>query len=228
MRAVIKCQGEIIDQQLEEWLDGKNWLPNQPQNSPLVEEHKKETLAYVPQHDRVIAESTHCLTLFDEVTRSWGTVCRPNRNRLTFRLKNPVSEKLKKACEKLVADIQTNTLLQFAEFKIEVLEPQGEHQAFVGHVLPSNRWDYVKLQKKTEYRVMVASCVIAILSLALTTPLLKPIALSPFSETWGEWFSGILERLGTTAFVTFIVSSLEVYLYKKDLDKLPPVQWDLD
>lgn len=228
MRAVIKCEGELQDQQLSAWLENHNWLPNEAQDSPVVEGHKQETLRYIPDQDRTIAEKTHCLTLFDEVTRSWGTVCRPNKHRLTFRLKNPVSDKLKKACERFVLDVHKVGDLRFAETTIEVLEPQGEHQAFVGTVLPATRWDLVKREKRTEYRVMLASGVITILCLASTTPWFKPVVLSPFSADWARWMEGILERLGTTAIVTSIVSGLEVFLHWRELEKGPPVRWRLE
>jgi hypothetical protein len=228
MRAVIKCEGELIDAQLREWLELHNWLPNDDQASQVVEQHKRETLQYVPEQDRTIAEHTHCLTLFDELTRAWGTVCRPNKHRLTFRLKHPVSERLKSACERLVVEIHGNSLLKFAETTIEVLEPQGEHQAFVGTVLPSTRWDLVKREKRTEYRVSLAAGVITVLCLAATTPWFQPIVLSPFSQAWAEWMKGILERLGTTAIVTSIVTALEVFLHWRELVKGPPIRWRLE
>ena len=228
MRAVIKCDADIIDDQLTQWLEQRNWLPNEPQNADIVQQHRSETLEYVPAQDRVIAEHTHILTLFDETTRAWGTVCRPNKNRLTFRLKHPVSEKLKKACERLVTDVQSNSSLRFSETKIEVLEPQGEHRAFAGTVLSPDRWDVVKQEKRTEYRVMLASGAIAVLTLLATSPALRPLVLSPFATAWATWVGGILERLGTTAIVTAIVAGLQLYLHWKDVQRQPPVRWMLD
>lgn len=228
MRAVIKCDADIIDDQLTQWLEQRNWLPNEPQNAQLVEQHRAETLEYVPAQDRTIAEHTHILTLFDETTRAWGTVCRPNKKRLTFRLKHPVSEKLKKACERLVTDILSNSSLQFSETKIEVLEPQGEHRAFAGTVLSPHRWHVVKQERRTEYRVMLASGAIAIGTLLATSPALRPLLLSPFALDWATWVGGILERLGTTAVVTAIVAGLQLYLHWKDVQREPPIRWMLD
>jgi hypothetical protein len=223
---------EALDALLKE----QDWWPNLPQDHEAVEERKQEILAHVNEGDRDIATGTHLYTLYDAETRSWGIVSNPTKGVLTFRIKNPVSDKLKTAAEKLVFDLQDihkqrrssdNITLSFFP-TIEVLEPDSSSRAFSGEILSSNKLKHAIDQRKIEATVGLIAALAAIFFSVLTIPSNKSPIFQRLSPEWYMWLSGFLERLATSAIVVATISWLHLLLHWLSLRRKGLVSWSLD
>lgn len=118
------------------------------------------------------------------------------------------------------------------EDPIEVLEPGGQTHAYFGKVLPlpSNRVGIVLRARRNEFLVGIIAAAVSIILLVLTTPwvesLLYGVQVNP--GTWAAWSKGFLERLGTSAIVTWTVSWLNVLLYWFQIRQASIIQWTLE
>lgn len=155
---------------------------------------------------------------------------------LTFRLKNPVSERLKAACEKLVADLQPvvadrgkakRPAFEFVH-RVEVLEPNSQDHAFSGEILPPKRFWLAVNERKTEAYVGAFAAGLAVLLLIATAPPLRSYLLSRFGQEWQQWISGNLERFNTAALVTVTISWFEVLLHWFDIKRKSYIRWTLE
>lgn len=234
MRAIIMCGTTTKDVELEEILTKLNWWPNLPQNSNEVEVNKKEIIQLIPDSDRVIVEKTFICTVYDAETRTWGIINRPNQNRLIFRLKNPVSDRLKHSCEKLVnklrsysTDHKNNFCFKFKP-RVEVLEPGNDNFSFSGEILPSSRVQLAIQERKTEVYVGIFAGLTAIILLIITSPLVSNFVLPSPTSSWRIWTSGTLERFSTAALVTATISFFEVALHWFDIRRKSIIRWVLE
>jgi hypothetical protein len=226
MRAIILCDTLVENNDLESILSEINWLPNMEDDNLELLERKKEILEHIPKDAKKLVESTFVCTIYDDETKTWGIVNRPNKHRLSFRLKNPVSDRLKKASIKLVSDMRTNKHTD-GKFKfdflprVEVLEPGNENYSFAGEILPPHRLKLAISQRKTESYVAIFAGIIAIVLLIVTSPIILPVK----TNSWEIWFSGTLERFSTAALVTMTISAFEVFLHWSEIRRQDLIKW---
>ncbi|MEW6222929.1 MAG: hypothetical protein AB1476_06505 [Candidatus Hadarchaeota archaeon] len=230
MRSIIRVTTNLPDDRLDDFLGSHGWTPRIDSKSVLFETRRKEILDTVHPDDIDIVQATLLsYTLLDDPTKTWGIVNKPNDTSITFRLKNPIPDRLKKATEKLVRDLQSVTEkekeITFVFEKIEVLEPQGFMHAFTGSILPKNRLALAIERRRTEWAVGAAAFITAIALLILTVPIVKEAIFPPNGE-WTSWTIGFLERLSTSAIVTATVSWLNVILYWFELSRQATVIWE--
>ena len=232
MRAIIRVKTNVADERLDDILKKKGWLPRIT-NSDLFENKRKEILATVHQDDiEIVRETILPYVILDDPTKTWGIVNRPVENLVTFRLKNPIPDRLKTAAERLVYDLQSISSedkdLSFELVsKIEVLEPGGYLHAFSGSVLPKNRFQLAIKRRQSESIVGFASFLAAAVLLVLTMPpLQEKFFTMAVNGAWGPWYLGLFERLATSALVTATVSWLNVMLYWFDLRRLAVIVWE--
>lgn len=236
MRTIIRCHSNVEPQALDALLAERDWWPNVPQDHKMVEDRKKEILAHVTEGDRDIAETTHLYTIYDAETRSWGIVSNPTKGMFTFRIKNPVSDRLKAATEKLVYDLQgiqkqrsrrDGTNFDFHP-TIEVLEPNSQNRAYSGEVIPSNKLGYAIRERKIEATVGLIAALAAIFFSLLTIPSIRSPIFLRLEPEWYTWLSGFLERLATSAIVVATISWLHLLLHWLSLRRRGLIRWSLD
>lgn len=230
MRSIIRVTTNLPDDRLDDFLGSHRWTPRIDSKSTLFETRRKEILDTVHPDDIDIVRATLLsYTLLDDPTKTWGIVNKPNDTSITFRLKNPIPDRLKKATEKLVRDLQSVTEkekeITFGFEKIEVLEPQGFMHAFTGSILPKNRLALAIERRRTEWAVGGVAFITAVALLILTVPTVRDVIFPPNGE-WTSWTIGFLERLSTSAIVTATVSWLNVVLYWFELRRQATIIWE--
>jgi hypothetical protein len=236
MRAVIRCKTNIESEALDGLLSERDWWPSLPQEHEVVEERRREILEHVKEGDRDIAEGTHLYTIYDADTRTWGTVSNPTKGKITFRLKNSVSDRLKRATEKLIYDFQTFSAgkLQLDEVgfdfhpMIEVLEPDSQNYAYSGEIIPKNKLKYAINQRKIEATVGLIAALFAVLFSLLTVPSIRSPLFQRLAPEWFVWLSGFMERLATSAIVVATISWLNLLLHWLELRRRGVIRWSLD
>jgi hypothetical protein len=114
MRAIISCITPLSNEEIIAVLNDINWLPNTCIDNCNLASLKKnidtqttELLKNIPNEDTGVKDTTF-VTIFDGYTKTWGIVTRTNQYRLTIRLKNPVVESLKQACESIVTLLRSS------------------------------------------------------------------------------------------------------------------------
>ncbi len=228
MRAIIRITTNLPDDRLDDLLRSYGWL-SRLSDQEFIERKRKEILDSIHPDDLPIVKDTLLpYTLLHDPTKTWGIVNRPVDNLITFRLKNPIPDRLKAATEKLVRDLQDFNKHEkkiFFEFEeIEVLEPQGFMHAFAGEVMPRNRLSLAINRRRTEWLVGIVAFVVAAILLTMTFPSMRG-HLFAANATWASWEVGFLERLSTSAIVTATVSWLNVILYWFELRRQDVVIW---
>ncbi len=236
MRAVIRCRTNVEPEALDALLSKRDWWPAVPQDHELVEERKRDILNQVKEGDRDIAEGTHLYTIYDAETRSWGIISNPTKRTITFRLKNPVSDRLKAATEKLIYDFQVlgennrkpdGMLFEFFP-TVEVLEPNSQNHAFSGVIIPAGTLKYAIDKRTIEAAAGLIAALFAAMFSLLTIPSARSLLFNWLSPEWFTWLSGFLERLATSAIVVATISWLNLLLYWLDLRQRGVVRWSLD
>lgn len=237
MRAIIKCITTVDPQKLDGLLIEKDWWPGLDQNHTEVLKHKEDILSHVADEDRAIAENTFLYTIYDEATKSWGIINNPTKHGVTFRVKNPDSDRLKRACERLARNLQElssekkrgeiGTGFDFIS-KIEVLEPNSTDHAYSGEVLPADRKALAIQQKRNEFWVGVLALGSALLLLVITLPPIETLFLGSLTVDWHDYWKGFLDRLGTSAFVTATISGLNVLLHYFEISRKSIIRWTFD
>ena len=232
MRAIIRIHTTIAEERIDDILKKHGWLPrlDEADAEGILDKHRSEILNTVHEDDLPIVKATLLpYVLYDASTKTWGIINEPADNQITFRLKNPIPDRLKLATEKLVKDLQesaetdSSIKLEFRD-KIEVLEPGGFMHAFSGDVLPKARFRLAVKLRRTESFVGLIAFLASIFLLLLTIP---PIRTGIFANGgWGLWTVGFLERLSTSAIVTATVSWLNVILYWFELRRQPTILWE--
>ena len=229
MRAIIRVTTNLPDDRLDDLLQGYGWL-SRVSNQDFIDQKRGEILDSVHRDDRPIVENTLLsYTLLHDPTKTWGIVNRPVDNLITFRLKNPIPDRLKAATEKLVRDLQDfskrEKRIYFDFEKIEVLEPQGFIHAFAGEVMPRNRLSLAINRRRTEWLVGAVAFVVSIILLTVTFPSIREFLFAD-NTVWSSWAIGFLERLSTSAIVTATVSWLNVILYWFELRRRDVIVWE--
>lgn len=104
MRAIIRCRTsrQVTVTDLEALFKPTQWWPNIPQDDAFVLERKEEVLATVAKSDWYLVEKTYQCIIYHSGTRSWAIVNMPNDQELDIRIRNPVSERLKKPVKNLL------------------------------------------------------------------------------------------------------------------------------
>lgn len=236
MRAILRCSTRVEKEELDAMLSSLNWWPTLDQENPIVQGRSDDIMSHIAQEDRDLAKTTLLYTIYDDTTKTWGIVSRPSTHMLTFRLKNPVSERLKAACEKLVADLQPvladrgrpkKLAFEFSP-RVEILEPNSQDHAFSGEILPPKRFLLAVRERKTEAYVGAFTAGLAVLLAAITAPPVKSALLSGFAAEWKQWVSGNLERFTTAALVTLVISWFEVMLHWFGIRRQSYIRWTLD
>jgi hypothetical protein len=221
---------------LDALLSERDWWPNLPQDHEAIEEKRQDILSHVREGDKDIASGTHLYTIYDAETRSWGIVSNPTKGVLTFRIKNPVSDKLKTAAEKLVFDIQemykrrrsTDDMTLSFYPTIEVLEPDSPSRAFSGEILSANKLRHAIDQRKIEATVGLIAALAAVFFSVLTLPSSRSPIYLRLTPEWYEWLVGFLERLATSALVVATISWLHLLLHWLSLRRKGLILWSLD
>jgi hypothetical protein len=112
MRAIISCTTRLSNKEIVTVLDEINWLPNicvdgkENELRFIIRKQKESIFKTIPDEKETTLKNTTFVTIYDGETKTWGIVTRTNKYRITFRLKNPQSYKLKKACESLVKELR--------------------------------------------------------------------------------------------------------------------------
>jgi hypothetical protein len=239
VRAIIKVRTTVEREKLESLLEEIDWWPSLAQDHEVVKARKKEIIDTIAKEDLSLAESTYVCTIYDDNSKSWGIVSRPSEHGLAFRIKNPVSDRLKTAAEKLVGDLQavsgrregrkgSESTVSF-DFRshIEVLEPGSENHAYYGEVLTANRFALAVQQRRVEAIVGIGAAVVSLILLLLTFPSVASALFGSLSKADNVWLIDSLGRLATSAIVTATVSLLEVFLHWTDLRRKTVVQWSI-
>lgn len=236
MRAILRCSTTVEKEELDGLLSSQNWWPNISQEHEIVKAHREDIVSHIAEQDRDLAHATLLYTIYDDTTKTWGIVSNPSKHALTFRLKNPVSERLKAACEKLVADLQPvggdrdrakGPAFVFGS-RVEVLEPNSQDHAFSGEILPPKRFWLAVEERKTEAYVGAFAAALALLLLIATSPPVKAAFLSGARPEWQGWLSGNLERFTTATLVTLTISWFEVILHWFDIRRKGFIRWILE
>lgn len=236
MRAILRCSTSVEREGLDALLSSQNWWPSVSQDHEIVKSQRSDILSHISDQDRDLAQETLLYTIYDDTTKTWGIVSNPTKHALTFRLKNPVSERLKAACEKLVADLQPlasgrdgarRPALAFVS-RVEILEPNSQDHAFSGEILPPKRFWLAVQERKTEAYVGAFAAGLALLLLVATSPPLKRVLLSAATPEWQGWLSGNMERFSTATLVTLAISWFEVALHWFDTRRRSTIRWTLD
>lgn len=213
---------------LEKLFGDIGWKPNvnDANLATLAEGQKTDILATVAGEDKAIVAASYRVMIYSDRVRTWGLVNEPNENEFVVRLRNKFPEKLKKACESLIASLrkyQTKhpTLkMDFGE-TISVLEPHSEVHAFYGNVLPEKKLKLAWEQRKAQAWAGAAASLLAILSLIASFPIFWD------STPWNHWLQGNLERFSTTMVVTVVFSWLPVLQRWQELKDENVIEWDL-
>jgi len=229
MRAIIRITTNIPDERIDDVLKSYGWFPKLS-SQDVCNRNRDDILQTVHKDDiEVVKGSLLDYVLLHDPTKTWGIVNRPTDNALTFRLKNPVPDRLKTATEKLVKNLQSisekDKSLSFEFEKIQVLEPGGDIHAFSGTVLPKGRFWLAVQRKKTEWLVGITALLSTLILLFLTMPPMREVIFLATS-TWATWGANFFDRLTTSAIVTATVSLLNVFLYWFDLSRQSVVVWE--
>lgn len=238
MRAIIKCTAasHVGQDELQKVLDALDWLPRIPQDDSYITGKQAEIFHNVAEDDRSLVEKTFLLTIYNEDTKTWGIVNNPTSHVFTFRLKNPVADRLKAAAEKLVQDLSTTSVgkhrVDGGEFKfvdqIVVLEPNSDHSAYTGEVLPAKGFMLAVRERKRESYVGAFTVFLTILLLVITSPPFSRWLFVSFSQPWQDWLTGNLNRFTTAASVTATIAWFEVILYFFEVRRQSTIRWILD
>jgi hypothetical protein len=235
MRAIVNCRTHVEKESLDGLLSECDWWPSLPQTDPEITSKKDEILKHVSDQDRPLVTGTFLYTIYDAETKTWGLVNSPAKHVITFRLKNPFSERLKAACSKLIADLERLTSprkdgkhsFDFSP-RIDVLEPNSENYAFSGEILPKSTFLFAITERKTEAYVGLFAFISTILLLIITSPVISHIFLGVNDTEWKRWFSGNLERCTTAMIVTTIISWFEVLLNYFAIRRHNRIRWSLE
>lgn len=235
MRAIIRASANISREQLKGILIESKWWPPLDQNDPEVVRHRNSIISLVADEDKQIVEATIWYMIFNNKLRTWGLINSPHVGDIEFRLKNQSSPQLQKACEELVAALQSklgagvNVSIEFTE-TIEVLEANSQHYAYYGDPLPDThkgKWKLAKMERLSEWRLggILFGC--SLLLMLLTIPPSRLFFSQFLSYEWMEWGDGALGRLATSALVSSLVSYVGVLMHYFEIQRHGAIRWYL-
>jgi hypothetical protein len=231
-----------LDEILLDFLSSKGWLPTTSQDANLVAEKSKEILKTIKDDHLEMVMTTFLGTIIHTPTVTWGVINRPAEFRIEFRLKQPLPEKLRQACEELVNDLQeahipiavdntperqdehgsirkANLIINFYP-RIQILEPGSEHQASSGEIVPRQPkalWKLSRENKSVDVTVGIFASILAVILLVVTTPIAFSVIGLNSQNEWYSWTKGLLDRLATSAIFSAVISWVSVFLYYNEL-----------
>lgn len=208
--------------------------PALPQDHPEVRRVMQDILDNVADSDKPVIAETIMFAIWDAETNTYGIVNQTGYYTVEFRLKNPVSDKLKKACTDLVRDLRDYVKrspgepieeLTFSP-RIEVLEPRSQHQALTGFIGEEKSWKRAKEDRRPSYILAIITTILFLFCLWITSPLgyLKAGEVSDGSD-WQRWAGVLCSHASPAALVTACISWLEVGLHWKTLKTHYPIDW---
>jgi hypothetical protein len=105
MRAIIGCRLNVDPRILQPLLEQKGWIPSPKVSDATLNDRTADILGHVSPEDFGLVNETKEYLVFHQPTKTWGLVNYPVTRGIEFRLKNRDSDRLKAACEELIADI---------------------------------------------------------------------------------------------------------------------------
>lgn len=119
LRAIITCTTCINDDnKIKRILEEINWIPKftdpgiskdsqtRDEFIKMMDTKKGDILTNIPDESKEIINATTICTIYNGETKTWGIVSRPNKFLISFRLKNPLSTRLKAACKSLIISLR--------------------------------------------------------------------------------------------------------------------------
>lgn len=262
MRAIITCDTCINDDNLRLLLAELNLCPNRnigedqlKKLKELIKIKRTEISTDIPGEGlKEIIDATVICTIFDGETKTWGIVSRPNKYRISFRLKNPVASRLKNACESLVRSLRSEKTLEFLireghvnkntniwryfPFLHSIFLPKEYFHFYPLIEILEKNSDQYSFSGKIVHRSAFAAAVeertiefyIILFSGFIAIFLLyltSPASLLDFANfgEWKEWVRGNMERVSTAALLTMIISGLELFLHWMTIRRESSIKW---
>ena len=224
-----------------DYLDKIGWTPSTGQDHTETIKAARDLINHIAENQRGIAEATHFLTIIDPATQTWGIVSAPTHTSITIRLKNPIADRLKRACETLVEKIinenKKNKSFFFKQAEnhitlkpmetISVLEPNSDTHAYTGTIVANATFTLAKSERRPEFIVFVVSFLLAISAMWYTSPWSGYFTEGMTEGSMTEWKYSTAARLSTaflvTAFVSFSTVSILPLGGKRTIS--PPTGW---
>jgi hypothetical protein len=235
MRAVITCRTQANKNEMEQFLRENYWLPSAGQEDEYVIKMRDEIILQISPDDKEYAEKNIWFTVFDISTRSWGIVDNPIHGTLVFRIKNSVSQRLERASQKLVDDLNKAPNLKVGfDPRIDVLQANTGQHAFFGEILlpkPFGRIRRAISDRGIDATVGLIAGLIALALLIITIPSINPAVMSFLAITdksWQDWWNGSFARLSTSAIVTFTVTWSGILVHWLRIRRKAIIDWSVD
>ncbi len=232
MRAIIICTTDLLPDELQAGLAQIAWWPSAAQDSADVIAHRDSILDTVTPIDRGAVAETLWFTIYNASLDTWGIVGAPTKGRVTVRLRHADISQLKTACENFVRGVQ-RTLgepdrrgidrLDFLP-ELQILPPLGTTAALRGEILTETRLHNLIVERRVEYRTARSALILALIIFAVTIPPAEA-PLRNYSPSWGAWFYGILERVGTAAITTFTMFCFDIVQRLRHLKENTVIRW---
>lgn len=151
MRAIITCTTCIKDDnKIKRILEEINWIPSKltdvEEFKGMMNEQMEGILDNIPAESKKIIEATTICTIYNGETKTWGIVNRPNKFLISFRLKNPLSTRLKAACRSLILSLRSYNG-KFAFEEMEYSDETGKDNE-KRNPKPSNLNSFSKISNK--------------------------------------------------------------------------------
>lgn len=100
-----------------------------------MKQQKEDILKNIPPQSKKIIDDTTICTIYNGETKTWGIVTRPNKFLISFRLKNPLSTRLKAACRSLILSLRNYN----GAFALDEKEDYDEKKDFKNNDIASFR-----------------------------------------------------------------------------------------
>ncbi len=229
MRAIFDCE-TTYEGKIDEVVEKCHWLPSKGVEKEYLDKKRDEVIASLPQEVQERVRSTVECVIFDRTTETWGTVTVETTGILTFRLKNPDADKLRRATERLVEEIDNYSVVHGNHLKlpehVQILQANVTHLAFNGTIVLFRKgtFRFALKEKQTEVRIVQFALAILFLLLVATFPYVKKTVAEVFSNLsqvngplFAEWVFGNLDRLTTSMLTTIVVAALGIAFYYSSL-----------
>jgi hypothetical protein len=191
---------------------------------------RNEIVNQVYDEDRDLVEKTLKFVIYEEISKTWGVVNKPNAGVFTFRMKNTSSDKLKYTVDKMIKGLTVEAphyerdgkpAVSFSE-GIEVLEPASDKTAFYGTIINTKPLGLAIKERRREVFVGIVVAGLAVTASLLSMPPFIALWQGAF---WADWIAGNLARMATAALAAMIISWAEVYLHWRDIRREAPIRW---
>ena len=236
MRATVKLElsahGLTHSDRADLVLKFVNDLPMSPpldDHHPEVAKRRAALLSELPPNERAYVEETDLRTIHHASSGTWGVVSEASIGTLDMRLSNPVSERLKQACEALVMDCERTRppALKLRFGVIQLLEGATEIPVYLGEALAHRRLRQAARDQKFEILLSASMLSLSLLLFYLTSPLSLGLSLVPGGPLWIQWFHINASSLATGVFAAGLVSGIKVALHWLDLRRHAAIRWTI-